>query len=73
MRPRCQRSTTVSPLPPPALLPPGQATYTTLRKQALVSELQLRHRDIRALDPAVQLPCELRWMRSFNSPAAAAL
>jgi hypothetical protein len=27
-----------------------------MRKQALVTELQLRHRDIRALDPAVQLP-----------------
>lgn len=34
----------------------GHASYTTLRKQALVTELQLRHRDIRALDPAVQLP-----------------
>lgn len=34
----------------------GHASYTTLRKQALVTELALRHRDIRALDPAVQLP-----------------
>ncbi|PRW50815.1 magnesium transporter MRS2-I-like [Chlorella sorokiniana] len=34
----------------------GHVSYTTLRKQALVTELQLRHRDIRALDPAVQLP-----------------
>lgn len=35
----------------------GAASYTTLRKQALVTDLQLRHRDIRALDPAVALPC----------------
>lgn len=49
---------TVSP-PPPAgacLLPAGTTSYTTLRKQALVTELQLRHRDIRALDPGVALP-----------------
>lgn len=48
------------PPPPPATRLPaaGHASYTTLRKQALVSELQLRHRDIRALDPSVQLPCE---------------
>jgi hypothetical protein len=47
-------------LPPPRLVafPAGHASYTTLRKQALVTDLQLRHRDIRALDPAVQLPCE---------------
>lgn len=35
---------------------PGCATYTTLRKQALVTDLRLRHRDIRALDPGVALP-----------------
>jgi hypothetical protein len=40
-------------------LPAGHTSYTTLRKQSLVTEMQLRHRDIRALDPAVQLPCEL--------------
>ena len=47
---------------PPArcaqLAPAGMATYTTLRKQALVTDLRLRHRDIRALDPGVALPCE---------------
>lgn len=36
----------------------GCATYTTLRKQALVTDLRLRHRDIRALDPGVALPCK---------------
>ncbi|GAB4818599.1 hypothetical protein N2152v2_005645 [Parachlorella kessleri] len=34
----------------------GHASYTTLRKQALVTDLHLRHRDIRALDPGVALP-----------------
>lgn len=40
------------------LAPAGHASYTTLRKQALVTDLRLRHRDIRALDPGVALPCE---------------
>lgn len=48
----------------------GHVSYTTLRKHALVSELQLRHRDIRALDPAVQLPCErLRHGRRRTAPS----
>jgi magnesium transporter len=34
----------------------GVATFGALRKQHLVSDLQLRHRDIRALEPGVALP-----------------
>lgn len=37
----------------------GLISLTTMRKQRLVSELQLRHRDIRALEPGVALPCEI--------------
>ena len=35
----------------------GTTSFTTLRKQALVTEMQLRHRDLRALEPGVALPC----------------
>ena len=51
-RSRRRRGKLTSPLPPA-----GTTTFTTLRKQALVSEMQLRHRDLRALEPGVALPC----------------
>lgn len=35
----------------------GHTSYTTMRKAHLVSKLGLRHRDIRALEPGVALPC----------------
>lgn len=42
----------------PFLRDAGHLSYTTLRKQALVTDMALRHRDIRALEPQVALPCE---------------
>ncbi|KFM23044.1 Magnesium transporter MRS2-4 [Auxenochlorella protothecoides] len=56
-------SSTQGGIPPPSKTKPvilideeGHLSYTTLRKQALITDMALRHRDIRALEPQVALP-----------------